>query len=88
MGKPWVLPAAVWGCQDPWGQYMFRAASCFTGAMQLQGGMGMPSLPSSASSARAPERFISSKWIPTINQFKSQYLKSSQVPSHGVVAVT
>lgn len=83
-----MLPASVWGLQDPWGQYMLRAAGCFKGAVQLQGGTGMPSLPSSASSARAPERFISSKWILLMNQLKSQYLKSSQVPSHGAVAVT
>lgn len=48
----------------------------------------MPSLPSSASSARAPERFISSKWIPLMNQFKSRSIESSQVPSHGAAAVT
>ena len=48
----------------------------------------MPSLPSSASSARASERFISSKWILLMNQFKSQSIESSQVPSHGAVAVT
>lgn len=41
----------------------------------------MPSLHSSASSARAPERFISSKWIPLMNQLK--LIKSSGVPSHG-----
>ena len=56
--------------------------------MQLQGGRGMPSLPSSASSARASERFISSKWILLMNQFKSQSIESIQVPSHGAVAVT
>lgn len=41
----------------------------------------MPSLHSSASSARAPERFISSKWIPLMNQLK--LIKSSGVPSRG-----
>lgn len=48
----------------------------------------MPSLPSSASSARAPERFISSKWIPIMNRFKSWSIKSIWVPSHRAAAVT
>lgn len=69
-----MLLAASWGWQDTPG-----AASCFREAMQLQGGRGMPSLHSSASSARAPERFISSKWMPLMNQLK--LIKSSGVPS-------
>lgn len=48
----------------------------------------MPSLPSSASCARAPERFISSKWIPMMKQFKSWCIKNIWVPSHRAVAVT
>lgn len=41
----------------------------------------MPSLHSSVSSGRIPERFISSKWVPLMNQLK--LIKSSGVPSHG-----
>lgn len=48
----------------------------------------MPGLPSSASSARAPERFISSKWIPLMNQLKSRSIESNRVLSRGAVAVT
>ena len=48
----------------------------------------MPSLPSSASSARATERFISSKWIPLMNPFKSLSIESGQVPSRRAAAVT
>lgn len=55
--------------------------------MQLQEGRGMPSLPSSASSARAPEKFISSKWILMMNQFKSWSVESSWIPSHGAGTV-
>lgn len=55
---------------------------------QLQEGRGMPSLSNSVSSAKAPGRFISSKRILLMNQFKSWSIKSSWIPSHEAVTVT
>lgn len=86
------------GCQEIWGADSSQLrlagpmglgvqARIFGGVVQLQGGRGMPSLPSSASSARAPEKFISSKWILMMNQVKSWSVESSWIPSHGAGAV-
>lgn len=78
-GESWALPAASWGWQDPWG---------IGGAVQLWRGREMCSPPRSASSARAPAGFISSRWVPQMDQFKSGSGKSSRVPARGAVAVT
>lgn len=78
MGTTGLLVAAIWSYQNTWGQYILRAAASFRGAMQLHGGRDMPRLPSSASSARAPERLISSKWIPLMNQFNHSLLKAAR----------
>lgn len=78
-GESWALPAASWGWQDLWG---------IGGALQLWRGREMCALPRSASSARAPAGFISSRWVPQMDQFKSGSTKSSRVHAHGAVAVT
>lgn len=80
-GESWALLAASWGWQDPWG-------GCVGGAVQLWRGREMCSLPRSASSARAPAGFISSRWVPQMDRFKSRTTESSRVPAHGAVAVT
>lgn len=67
-GESWALPAASWGWQDPWG---------IGGAVQLWRGREMCALPRSASSARAPAGFISFRWVPQMDQFKSGSTKSS-----------
>lgn len=84
-GETWGTASSPMGLAGPTGPVHTQGSWLLRSCREA---WGCPACPSSASSARARERFISSKWIPLMNQFKSRSIASSQVPSHRALAVT